>query len=96
MNVYKGAVMKAAAIKLFVGKIYVLKKKPVCTKTHYFVVSCNVIVNILFDFSRVGNVVEAVAFFFCKVAVCIKCRKCIVTAVSYKTRIFCKHISFIL
>ena len=96
MNVCKSTSVKIAAIELFVRKIYVLKDKTAGTKSDNLFVSCYVVVNVLLDFSRVWDMVETVTFFFCKIALFIKRRKRIVTAVSYKTRIFCKHNTFIL
>ena len=91
MNVYESTAMEIAAVKFFIGKIYILEKQAVCTKTYNFFVSCNVIINFLLDFSRVWNVVKAVTFFFCKIAVLVKRRKCVIAAMSYKTWIFYKH-----
>ena len=96
MNVCKGASVKITAVKLLVRKIYILKDKTAGTKSDNLFVGCYVVVNVLLDFSRVRNMVEAVTFFFRKIALLIKGRKRIVTAVSYKTWVFCKHNTFIL
>ena len=72
VDVYKGTVMEIAAVKLFVRKIYVLKNESACAKAYNFFVGFYVVINFLLDFSGIRNMVEAVVFFFCKVAVCVK------------------------
>ncbi len=72
VDIYKGAVMKIAAVKLLIRKVYVLKNESACAKPYNFFVGFYVVVNILFDFSGIRNMVETVVFFFCKVAVCVK------------------------
>ena len=83
MNINESAAVKITAEKFFIGKIYVLKKQAVCTKTYNLFMSCNVIINILLDFSRIWNMVKAVTFFFCKIAVFVKRGKCVISAMSW-------------
>lgn len=87
MNVYKGAVMKIAAVKLLVGKIYILENKTACRKPYNFFVTGYVVINFLFKFTGIRNVVETIVFFFCKVALLIKGRERKVTAMPYKARV---------
>lgn len=81
MDIQKSAVGKIATVKFFARKIQILKNQTAGVESYNFFVICYVCVNVIFDFSGVGNVVKTIAGIGSQFAIFVKSGKGGISAV---------------
>lgn len=94
MQVYEFTVLEIAAVKAFVGKIYVFKSDSACVEAYDLLVLVYVIINLVLDLLRVGVVIQTIILPLGNFAVVVEYRDSRFFTPIKKALVLLKHFSY--